>query len=76
MTAKASIDIYIYIYTSRQSVVKQGFQKTHFPIILKPETFFTIGLVNIYLPCKISDLQLNFNMVFKAPEYGDFGFFT
>ena len=35
------------IYTSRQSVVKQGFQKTHFPILLKLETFFTIDLVNI-----------------------------
>ena len=35
------------ILNSRQSVVKQGFQKTHFPILLKLETFFTIDLVNI-----------------------------
>ena len=35
------------IYTSRQSVVKQGFQKTHFLMILELETFFAIDLVNV-----------------------------
>ena len=47
LTGKASIPEYICIYVSRQSVVKQGFQKTHFPMILKLETFFAIDLVNI-----------------------------
>ena len=37
----------MYIYISRQSVVKQGFQKTHFPMILELETFFAIDLVNV-----------------------------
>ena len=37
----------IYIYVSRQSVVKQGFQKTHFSLLLKLEIFFAIGLVNV-----------------------------
>ena len=41
---------------SRQSVVKQGFQKTNFPMILELETFFAIDLVNVNTPCKISDL--------------------
>ena len=44
-TAKASI--YSYTYTSRQSVVKQGYQKTHFPILLKLETFFAVDLVKV-----------------------------
>ena len=35
------------IYTSRQSVVKQGFQKTYFPILLKLETFFAVDLVKV-----------------------------
>ena len=45
--------LFICIYISRQSVVKQGFQKTHFLILLK----FEIFLVNVYkTPCKILDL--------------------
>ena len=51
LTGKASIPeyicMYVYIYVSRQSVVKQGFQKTHFPLLLKLEIFFAIGLVNV-----------------------------
>ena len=35
------------MYISRQSVVKQGFQKTNFPMILELETFFAIDLVNV-----------------------------
>ena len=35
------------MYISRQSVVRQGFQKTHFPMILELEIFFAIDLVNV-----------------------------
>ena len=31
---------------SQQSILKQGFQKTHFPIVLKLETFFALDLAN------------------------------
>ena len=40
------IDIYIYIYISQQSILKQGFQKTHFPTVLKVENFFAVDLAN------------------------------
>ena len=30
------------IYISRQSVLKQGFQKTHFPMLVKLETLFAV----------------------------------
>ena len=41
-------DIYIsiYIYISQQSILKQGFQKTHFPTVLEVENFFAVDLAN------------------------------
>ena len=40
--------LYDAIYNvSRQSIVKQGFQKTPFPILLKLETFFAVDFVNV-----------------------------
>ena len=41
-----NIDIYIYIYISQQSILKQGFQKTHFPTVLEVENFFAVDLAN------------------------------
>ena len=37
----------ICIYVSRQSIVKQVFQKTNFSMILELETFFAVDLVNV-----------------------------
>ena len=37
---------YIYIYISQQSILKQGFQKTHFPTVLEVENFFAVDLAN------------------------------
>ena len=31
---------------SRQSILKQGFQKTHFPIVLQVEKNFAVDLAN------------------------------
>ena len=31
---------------SQQSILKQGFQKTHFPMVLEVENFFAVDLVN------------------------------
>ena len=31
---------------SRQSILKQGFQKTHFPMVLEVEIFFAVDLAN------------------------------
>ena len=31
---------------SQQSILKQGFQKTHFPIVLEVEIFFAVDLAN------------------------------
>ena len=31
---------------SQQSILKQGFQKTHFPTVLKVENFFAVDLAN------------------------------
>ena len=31
---------------SQQSILKQGFQKTHFPIVLEVENFFAVDLAN------------------------------
>ena len=31
---------------SQQSILKQGFQKTHFPTVLEVETFFAVDLAN------------------------------
>ena len=42
--ARSLIDIYIYI--SQQSILKQGFQKTHFPTVFEVENFFAVDLVN------------------------------
>ena len=45
----ASTQIYIYnidIYISQQSILKQGFQKTHFPMVLEVEFFFAVDLAN------------------------------
>ena len=64
LTTKASIPEYIYRYISQQSILKQGFQKTHFLMILEVENFFAVDLANFYTLCKISDPYLNFNMVF------------
>ena len=36
----------IYIYISQQSILKQGFQKTHFPIVLEVEKNFAVDLAN------------------------------
>ena len=36
----------IYRYISQQSILKQGFQKTHFPIVLEVEIFFAVDLAN------------------------------
>ena len=36
----------IYIYISQQSILKQGFQKTHFPTVLEVENFFAVDLAN------------------------------
>ena len=36
----------IYRYISQQSILKQGFQKTHFPIVLEVEKIFAIDLAN------------------------------
>ena len=46
--ARSLIDIYryIYIYISQQSILKQGFQKTHFPMVLEVENFFAVDLAN------------------------------
>ena len=38
--------MYIYRYISQQSILKQGFQKTHFPIVLEVEIFFAVDLAN------------------------------
>ena len=35
-----------YIYISQQSILKQGFQKTHFPTVLEVENFFPVDLAN------------------------------
>ena len=43
------------IHVSRQSILKQGFQKTHFPMVLTLETSFAVDLANFYTLCKISD---------------------
>ena len=40
--ARSLIDIYI----SQQSILKQGFQKTHFPMVLEVENFFAVDLAN------------------------------
>ena len=34
------------IYISQQSILKQGFQKTHFPMVLEVENFFAVDLAN------------------------------
>ena len=44
--ALASALIYIDIYISQQSILKQGFQKTHFPMVLEVENFFAVDLAN------------------------------
>ena len=31
---------------SQQSILKQGFQKTHFPTVLEVEIFFAVDLAN------------------------------
>ena len=31
---------------SQQSILKQGFQKTHFPMVLEVEIFFAVDLAN------------------------------
>ena len=31
---------------SQQSILKQGFQKTHFPMVLEVENFFAVDLAN------------------------------
>ena len=36
----------IYRYISQQSILKQGFQKTHFPTVLEVEIFFAVDLAN------------------------------
>ena len=36
----------IYRYISQQSILKQGFQKTHFPMVLEVEIFFAVDLAN------------------------------
>ena len=36
----------IYRYISQQSILKQGFQKTHFPMVLEVENFFAVDLAN------------------------------
>ena len=36
----------IYIYISQQSILKQGFQKTHFPMVLEVEKIFVVDLAN------------------------------
>ena len=41
-----NIYISIYIYISQQSILKQGFQKTHFPTVLEVENFFAVDLAN------------------------------
>ena len=66
MTTKASIPEYIYRYISQQSIIKQGFQKTHFPMVLEVEVEknFAVDLTNFETLCKIPDPYLNFNMVF------------
>ena len=40
------LNISIYIYISQQSILKQGFQKTHFPTVLEVENFFAVDLAN------------------------------
>ena len=35
-----------YRYISQQSILKQGFQKTHFPTVLEVEIFFAVDLAN------------------------------
>ena len=39
-------NMYIYRYISQQSILKQGFQKTHFPTVLEVEIFFAVDLAN------------------------------
>ena len=34
------------MYISPQSILKQGFQKTNFPMLLKLKTFFAVDLGN------------------------------
>ena len=46
MAAGASQRPDVYIYISQQSILKQGFQKTHFPIVLEVEIFFAVDLAN------------------------------
>ena len=46
LTTKASIPEYIYRYISQQSILKQGFQKTHFPMVLEVEICFAVDLAN------------------------------
>ena len=48
LTTKASIPEYIYryIYISQQSILKPRFHKTHFPMVLKLETFFAVDFAN------------------------------
>ena len=44
------------ISMTRQFLEKRGFQKTPFPISIELEIFFTIGLDNDMMICKVSSL--------------------
>ena len=46
----------IYLSITRQFLEKQGFQKTPFLISVDLEIFFTIGLDNVMMICKVSSL--------------------
>ena len=51
-----SIYLSIYLYITRQFLEKRGFQKTPFQIFVELEIFFTIGLDNVMMICKVSSL--------------------
>ena len=50
MLASTQIDLYI----TREFLEKRGFQKTPFLISVELEIFFTIGLDNDMMICKVS----------------------
>ena len=56
--AKKRLSHYISVCLSmtRQFLEKRGFQKTPFPISVELEIFFTIGLDNDMMICKVSSL--------------------
>ena len=70
------IDISIYIYISQQSILKQGFQKTHFPTVLEVKIF----LLSIWLTSRrCAKLQIPISILtwfFRHLNMAFLGYFT